>query len=187
MLESSVLPLTSGSTLLRRMTDADAAAYAAGTADETVRRFGHLPEPEYTPESVQAMIREVVEPGMADGTLAVLTLADAESDEFVGSMVIFDVDTKSAEVGFWIAPNRRGAGHASRGLELAVALARDSGLPALTARTVTANRASQQCLINAGFVETSRQTDTTPAGVQEELVHYRRRLYPDPQWSKPTD
>ena len=187
MLASSVLPLVSDTTRLRRMTDADAAAYAAGTADDAVRRFGHLPEPEYTPESVRTMIREVVEPSLADGTLAVLALADAESDEFVGSMVIFDIGTESAEVSFWIAPEQRGAGHATRGLDLAATLAQDSGLSALTARTATANSASQQCLINAGFVETSRQADTTPADVREEVIHYRRRLYPDPHWPLSTD
>ena len=180
MLKPSILPLSSGDTCLRRMTNADAAAYAAGTEDETVRRFGHLPEPKYTPTSVQTMIREVVEPGLVDGSLAVLTLADVESDEFVGSIVIFDVSAESAEVGFWIAPDWRGCGHASRGIELAVELARESGLKALTARTVTTNEASQQCLVNAGFVEMFRKTGTTPAGIREDLIHYHRKLYPDP-------
>lgn len=182
MLQSSPLPLSSGRTRLRRMRDSDAEKYAAGTEDEMVRKFGHLPEPQYTPETVRTMIREAVEPGLADGTLAVLTLADAESDEFVGSMVIFDVGSQSAVVGFWIAPDCRGDGHAARGLELAASLAQKSGLSALTARTVTANEASQLCLINAGFVETSRHTDTTPAGVREELVHYYRKLYPEPSF-----
>ncbi|WP_256019660.1 GNAT family N-acetyltransferase [Corynebacterium sp. CCUG 65737] len=180
MLQSSALPLSSGRTRLRRMTDSDAAAYAAGTKDGMVRKFAHLPEPQYTPETVRTMIQEVVEPGLADGTLAVLALADAESDKFVGSMVVFDVGSQSAEVGFWIAPDSRGDGHAARGLELAASLARKSGLSALTARTVTANEASQRCLINAGFVETSRHTGTTPAGAQETLVHYHRELHPAP-------
>ena len=187
MLQSAALPISSGNTRLRRMTISDAEAYAAGTTDATVRRFGHLPQPDYTPQTVRNLIREVVDPGLTDGTLAVLTLADAESDEFVGSFVMFDVTTESAEVGFWLAPDKRGEGHASRGLDLAASFAQESGLHSLTARTVTANDASQHCLINAGFIETTRETGTTPAGVREELVHYFRKLYPDPRWPLDTE
>lgn len=169
------------------MTNADAPAYAAGTGDPDVRTFGHLPESEYTAGSVRAMIHEVVEPSLAEGSLAVLSLTDAESDRFVGSMVIFDVSDDSAEVGFWLTPDGRGSGHASRGLALAASFAQASGLCTLTARTVTSNHASQRCLLKAGFVETERRTDVTPSGRRDDLVHYRKRLYPDPQWPLPTD
>lgn len=51
MLDATTLPITSENTRLRPLSELDADAYAAGTKDEAVRRFGHLPESDYTPES----------------------------------------------------------------------------------------------------------------------------------------
>ncbi|MDK8626590.1 GNAT family N-acetyltransferase [Corynebacterium appendicis] len=187
MLDVTPLPITFENTRLRPLSELDADAYAAGTKDEAVRRFGHLPESDYTPESVRRMIRDEVAEGLSSGTLAVLALADAETDRFVGSMVLFDVSSEAAEVGFWIHPDARGAGHALRGLELASRFARNSGLRTLTARTLLENKASQRCLMNAGFHEVERSVGTTPAGQHEELFHYRRNLKPTAQWPLATE
>ena len=187
MLDATTLPITFENTRLRPLSELDADAYAAGTKDEAVRRFGHLPESDYTPESVRRMIRDEVAEGLSSGTLAVLALADAETDRFVGSLVLFDVSSEAAEVGFWIHPDARGAGHARRGLELASRFARNSGLRTLTARTLLENKASQRCLTNAGFHEVERAVGTTPAGQREELFHYRRALKPTAQWPLATE
>ena len=187
MLDATTLPITFENTRLRPLSELDADAYAAGTKDEAVRRFGHLPESDYTPESVRRMIRDEVAKGLSSGTLAVLALADAETDRFVGSLVLFDVSSEAAEVGFWIHPDARGAGHARRGLELASRFARNSGLRTLTARTLLENKASQRCLTNAGFREVERAVGTTPAGQCEELFHYRRDLKPTAQWPLATE
>lgn len=48
MLDATTLPITSENTRLRPLSELDADAYAAGTKDEAVRRFGHLPESDYT-------------------------------------------------------------------------------------------------------------------------------------------
>ncbi|MCT2090316.1 GNAT family N-acetyltransferase [Micrococcus terreus] len=187
MLDATTLPITSENTRLRPLSELDADAYAAGTKDEAVRRFGHLPESDYTPESVRRVIRDEVAEGLSSGTLAVLALADDETDRFVGSLVLFDVSSEVAEVGFWIHPDARGAGHARRGLELASRFARNSGLRTLTARTLLENKASQRCLTTAGFHEIERAVGTTPAGQREELFHYRRDLKPTAQWSLATE
>ncbi|MBF4547171.1 GNAT family N-acetyltransferase [Corynebacterium afermentans subsp. lipophilum] len=187
MLDATTLPITLENTRLRPLSELDADAYAAGTKDEAVRRFGHLPESDYTPESVRRMIRDEVAEGLSSGTLAVLALVDAETDRFVGSLVLFDVSSEAAEVGFWIHPDARGAGHARRGLELASRFARNSGLRTLTARTLPENKASQRCLTNAGFREVERAVGTTPAGQCEELFHYRRDLKPTAQWPLATE
>ena len=187
MLDATTLPITLGTTRLRPLSELDADAYAAGTRDEAVRRFGHLPEPDYTPESVRRMIREEVAAGLSSGTLALLALADAETDRFVGSLVLFDVSSEAAEVGFWIHPDARGDGHARRGLELASRFAHTSGLRTLTARTLPENKASQRCLTTAGFREVERRVATTPAGQQQELFHYRRDLVPTAQWPLVTE
>ena len=187
MLDATNLPITFENTCLRPLSELDADAYAAGTKDGAVRRLAHLPEPDYTPESVRRMIREEVATGLSSGTLAVLALADAETDQFVGSMVLFDVSSEAAEVGFWIHPGARGGGHAGRGLELASRFARTSGLRTLTARTLPENKASQHCLTTAGFRETGRGLGATPAGQREELFHYQRDLIPAAQWPLVTE
>lgn len=187
MLDATNLPIALENTRLRLLSELDADAYAAGTKDEAVRRFAHLPEPDYTPESVRRMICDEVATGLSSGTLAVLALADAETDRFVGSVVLFDVCSEAAEVGFWIHPGARGEGHAHRGLELASRFARNSGLRTLTARTLPKNKASQHCLTTAGFRETGRGVGTTPAGQRQELVHYQRALIPAAQWPLTTE
>ena len=187
MLDATDLPIAFENTRLRPLSELDADAYAAGTKDEAVRRFAHLPEPDYTPESVRRMIREEAAAGLSSGTLAVLALADAKTDRFVGSMVLFDVSSEAAEVGFWIHPGARGEGHARRGLELASRFARSSGLQTLKARTLPENKASQHCLTTAGFRETGRRLETTPAGQREELLRYQRDLIPAAQWPLVTE
>lgn len=180
MLDSRLLPLQGERVRVRPLHARDAAAFAEGTADPAVQRYGHLPEPEYTPESVRTMIERDAAPGLARGDLAVLAIADPGSDAFAGSVVLFDVHAYAAEVGFWIHPAHRGAGIAADALELAARFARASGLRELTARTLPENPASQRTLIAADFVLGRRSMDTAPSGHQVELLHYSRALNDGP-------
>lgn len=176
MLNPTLLPVSDDRVCLRPLQAEDAAAFAEGAADAAVRRYGHLPEPEYTPESVRAMIVRDVMPGLERGDLAVLAIAEAASDAFAGSLVVFDVGAHSAEVGFWIHPAYRGSGIATAAMRLAVQFTRDSGLAALTARTLPENTASQRALVAAGFTLDRRTLDTAPSGHRVELLHYSRSL-----------
>lgn len=178
MLDSALLPLQDARVRLRPLTVADAPAYAAGTGDDAVREFGHLPEPDYTPESVRAMITRDADPGLARGDLAVLAIARAESDAFAGSLVVFDVTDEAAEVGFWVHPDHRGHGLAAAALELAAEFARRSGLHTLTARTLPQNVASRRALAAAGFAAGGRDVGTAPSGHRTELVAFTRALSP---------
>lgn len=176
VLDSAHLPLQDATVRLRPLTAADASAYAEGTTDPLVRANAHLPEPQYTPESVAALAEGAVRDGLWRGDLAVLTIADAATDQFAGSLVLFDVSEDAVEVGFWLHPGSRGSGIAESALRLAGRFARASGLGALTARTLTDNTAAQRVLDRAGFVESGRGPGTTPSGQEAELVHYRRVL-----------
>lgn len=173
MLDAALLPLRDGHACLRQLRHDDAVAYAAGTADPAVQRYGHLPEPFYTPTSVKAMIDGDVRAGLERGDLAVLAIADAETDEFAGSLVIFDVSEDQGEVGFWVHPEHRGGGIGSAALGLAAQYAHRTGLARLTARTATDNTASQRVLARAGFVETGRAVGTAPSGHELTLIHYQ--------------
>lgn len=180
MLDSALLPLQDDRVRLRPLHRRDATAYAEGTNDPGVREYGHLPEPEYTPESVRQMIDRDTEPGLERGDLAVLAIADAETDQFVGSLVVFDVSDERAEVGFWVHPKHRGSGITSSALGLATRFARDCGLRELTARTLPENIASQRVLEEAGFALRGREVDTAPSGHWTELLEYSRPLREEP-------
>lgn len=178
MLDARMLPLTAEGVRLRRLGTCDADAYAEGTKDPAVQAYAHLPEQEYTPASVRAMILDTAEEGLRRGDLAVLAIAETTTDGFIGSLVLFDVTSTTGEVGFWLHPRGRGMGAATTALRLARDLCRRSGIPTLTARTIPENAASQRVLLGAGCEETQRQPDTTPAGTQKELIHYRITLGP---------
>lgn len=160
-----LLPRSTDVVTLRELAHRDSAAYAEGTTDVDVRRFGHLPEPEYTPERVSALIDTTIRDGLDSGTLAVLAIAERATDEFVGSLVVFDVTPQSAEVGFWLAPAARGCGAAGDALQLAADVARDGSLTRLRARTLVDNHASRRVLERAGYrPEGEPAPDTTPSG-----------------------
>lgn len=179
MLDATHLPLRNGRVRLRRLRHDDAAAFAAGTEDRAVQRYGHLPEPSYTPASVQAMIDGDVRAGLERGDLAVLAIAQAETDDFAGSLVIFNVSECQAEVGFWVHPANRGGGVGSAALDLAAQFAYRNGLSRLTARTATNNAPSQRVLTLADFVETERMVGTAPSGQDLALIHYERTIRAD--------
>ncbi|GAA1786325.1 GNAT family protein [Leucobacter iarius] len=176
MLDPSLLPLADDRVVLRRLTDADAPAFAAGSADAAVREYAHLPEPEYTAESVRAMIAAVTDPMLDRGELAVLSLARRDSNAFAGSLVLFDVLNDRAEVGFWLHPDARGAGRAVAALALAARFAAGSGLTCLTARTALDNSASQRTLEAGGFARIGDSEGTTPSGQRMVSLHYELSL-----------
>ena len=169
----SVLPISDGVVTIRLMSDKDAEAYASGKNDALVKRFAHLPLDEYTPQIVCDMIQGVIADGLRDGTLAVLTISDASSDSFLGSLVIFDVKQDDAEIGYWVAPEHRGRRVSSRALTLAMEMARKLGLKKLRARTVQENPASERTLLNAGFEQVGEaRLEVVPSGKTEISVNY---------------
>lgn len=182
------LPLELGGARLRALEPRDATAFAEGTDDAAMKTFAHLPQSEYTPDSVRAMIDGQVAEGLRSGDFAVLALADRESDEIAGSLVIFDVSaedysspaTASAELGFWISVRHRGRGLAGDGIELGAQFARASGIGVLRARTVPENEASLRALTGRGFAEIGRSRSTAPSGAELELISFERTLAPTP-------
>lgn len=175
MINSSLLPISDGLRGIRPLAAKDAERFTSGTNDPLVQQYGHLPEPEYTPETFQRIVDHDVPAGLKEGNLALLSIVD-ESDDFLGSLVLFDITRVTAEVGFWLHPHSRGAGHAIGAIELASMFARQSGLNDLTARTVDANNASKYALERGGFQEVARDVDATPSGERATLIHYRREL-----------
>lgn len=155
------------------MQHSDAQAYAAGTTDAAVKRFAHLPLAHYTAELVSEMIDGVIADGLRNGDLALLTIADSQNNEFMGSFAFFDITPHSAEVGYWVAPEHRGRNVSTQALSLAIALSRLLGFTTLRARTVQDNPASAHVLASVGFQqEGESQPQVTPSGKTEMGVHY---------------
>ncbi len=170
---TALLPLTTAEATLRPLAHRDAAPYAAGTADPDVRRFAHLPEPEYTPERVTELIDTTIAEGLREGSLAVLAIAARDTDRFLGSVVVFDITAESAEIGFWLAPDARGRGLGTDALLAGQDLARAMGLGTVTARTMVDNIPSQRVLERAGFRRQGAPVeDTTPSGETARVQGY---------------
>lgn len=171
------LPCREEDVLVRRLTHADAEPFATGTQDEAVREYGHLPLAEYTPQSVREQVDGVIRQGLESDSLAVLALADADTDAFLGSLVLFDISSGGVEVGFWLAPQARGRGVAQKALRAAARLACGRGLDELRARTHPDNQGSRRALTGAGFVEVGEaREETTPSGETTTVLSFRRRL-----------
>lgn len=171
------LPRTEGDVTVRRLRHDDADAFAAGSADPAVRRYGHLPLQRYSPQVVRQQIDGVIADGLADGSLAVLAIADARTDEFLGSIVVFDVGEAGAEVGFWLSPQSRGRGAAQHALRAVARVAGAAGLSRLTARTVPENAGSRRVLEAAGFDQTGEpHAQVTPSGETATVVTFSRSL-----------
>ena len=173
----AVLPVSDSVVTIRTMAARDAEAYAAGTEDALVKRFAHLPLDSYTPKIVRTMIDGVIADGLRDGALAVLAISNVKSNQFLGSLVFFDVTLDDAEIGYWVAPEHRGHGVAGRALALAADVARALGLQRLRAKTVQENPASQKVLIKAGFEQLGdARPEALPSGETRMGVNYRLEM-----------
>ncbi len=169
----AALPTSDGTVTVRPMQTSDAEAYAAGTEDELVVRFAHLPLENYTPQIVRDLIDGAIAEGLREGSLAVLAIADSGTDAFAGSMVFFDMTHDEAEIGYWISPDHRGRKLANRALVLALGMARQIGLKRLRARTVQENPASERVLLKAGFRQVGEaRPEIVPSGKTEMSVRY---------------
>lgn len=176
MLDFSLLPLRNGRVTLRAMRNQDSSAYAAGTEDGLVRQFTHLPKSVYSTASTASMINGRIAEGLACGGSAVLTIADAASDRFAGSLVIFDISASCAEIGFWVHADFRGRGLTLEVLNLAIELARRSGLAVLRARTVPENQASHRVLTRAGFIPGPAVRTMTSSGEEAVTIPFTQDL-----------
>lgn len=169
------LPHHEGDVVVRRLSYADAEAYATGTKDDAVQRYGYLPLTEYSPQIVTDQIDGEIADGLEDGSLAVLSIADANSDEFLGSIVLFNVRPERAEVGFWLAPQARGRGVAQKGLRAVLRLAANAGFRHLDAQTDGTNLESRRALEAAGFIQTEGPQDAAvPPGIPVSVVKFER-------------
>ena len=146
-------PLTDGTVVLRLPRDADASAIAAACRDPEIARWIPVPTP-YRLEDATAFVAFAAE-AWSTGREPTFVIADATSRTLVGTIAIhrrLDEPAKAA-VGYWLAPEARGCGAATRAVRLVVrwAFTVEPNLIRMELLTLVGNEASGRVALRAGF------------------------------------
>src|SRR5262249_44700958 len=112
--------LGDGVVRVRRLVADDAGAVLRGLNDPQIIRDAGFPTSEHTAETVRETIERTRPAQMRTGDAAELAIADAETDEFLGSIILHGLrwGTSQAEIGYWVLPEARGRGVAGRAVTL---------------------------------------------------------------------
>jgi len=146
-------PLTDGVVILRLPQETDAPAIAAACRDPEIARWIPVPVP-YRLEDARAFVAFAAE-AWSSGREPTFVIADATSRELVGTIAIHrrpDEPGKAA-VGYWLAPEARGRGAATRAVRLVArwAFAVEPVLVRMELLTLVGNGASGRVALRAGF------------------------------------
>jgi RimJ/RimL family protein N-acetyltransferase len=177
--------LTDGVVALRPPRADDAGPYAAAFRDD--RDLGRLVGAERDPDEAEAL--EGIEGSReyaAQGNGALLSIADASSDEFLGLVILhsFAWQHRRGEVGFWLIPRARRRGLGARSVGLAVSWAFGAlDLLRVEMTTTPDNAAVAALAVRLGFtregvlrqrnVERGQRVDVVWFGVLREEWHAR--------------
>ena len=146
-------PLRDGSTALRPWRDADIPSLAAACRDPEIARWTLAPEP-YGERDARAYMLQRLDAVHA-GVAAPFAVVDATDDRvLLGSVSLLRLDWTDArgEVGYWLAAEARGRGHASRAVSLVCGWgARTLGLERIELLAATGNLPSQRVAERCGF------------------------------------
>ena len=146
-------PLADGLTALRPWRDTDVAALVAACHDPEISRWTRVPSP-YRETDARAYLMARYEALHAGTSAPFAVVAGNEPPRLLGSISLLRIawEHARAEVGYWLAREARGQGHATR----AVRLICDWGFQALALErfdllAATGNAASQRVAERAGF------------------------------------
>lgn len=116
--EQGSIVLTDGVVTLRPWRSDDAPAVFAACQDAEIQAHTHVPRP-YTMADAEWFIGESVE-DWETNRAASFAIVDAATDEVLGSMTRFAACDHRVSFGYWLAPQARGRGAATRALRLIV-------------------------------------------------------------------
>jgi RimJ/RimL family protein N-acetyltransferase len=170
-----VIELREGDLVIRPLREDDLPALVAACNDPAVAAFAPaVPQP-YGDADARAWLALCRE-GYARGDRLSLAIADAGTDEYLGSV---DIRLSGrASVGFMVRPEYRGRGIATRAVQAIVRWAMDEhGVTSLTLTTNPRNVASQRVAEKAGFRRVGTRVDHPPLrdGRTYSLVYELRR------------
>jgi RimJ/RimL family protein N-acetyltransferase len=145
--------LGDGIVALRLPREADAPAIAAACRDPEIARWIPVPVP-YRLEDALAFVAFSAE-GWSGGREPTFVIEDAASRSLVGSIAVHrrPDDPGRAAVGYWLSPEARGRGVATRAVRLVVrwAFEVEQGLVRMELLTLVGNEASGRVALRAGF------------------------------------
>jgi RimJ/RimL family protein N-acetyltransferase len=145
-------PLIDGETVLRPWRDSDLKPLVSACQDPEISRWTRVPV-RYGPPDARRYLDGRYDMAFA-GLAAPFAIVRAPDRELLGSIALMRIawEHARAEVGYWLAREARGAGHASRAVNLICAWGfAELGLERLTLLAATANRASQRVAERSGF------------------------------------
>jgi RimJ/RimL family protein N-acetyltransferase len=145
-------PLIDGVVRLRPWREADVPVATAAIQDPLVARFTRVPENQTEQQTWDFFASH--DRARRAGEELTLAIADAETDEFLGTIGLlrFDWGERRGEVGYWIAREARGRGVATRAVRLIAPWAlRELGLGRLALHADPENTASQAVAERSGF------------------------------------
>ncbi len=145
--------LTDGVVMLTTFTLDDAEAHLAGEDDEQARRFGWYPA-RSTIETVRRAITRWQEDWRAGGLTRAFAARDAANGALVGGCEVRLVGDGIGNMSYWIFPDYRGRGFASRAARLACAWAFATlGVERMEVYVEVDNLASRGVARKAGFTQ----------------------------------
>jgi RimJ/RimL family protein N-acetyltransferase len=163
MLEFPDPPLCDSEVVLQPWTEGDVDAVVKLAADPAIVRWSHLPSP-FDHAGVWRWFYAMA-PDRAAGTALKMKIAGAGKDRLLGAIALMriDWDSRSGELGYWLAASARGRGVATRAIGLLtrwalaeLRLGRIDAIPDLD------NGASRRVLERCGFMFERELLDRTP-------------------------
>jgi RimJ/RimL family protein N-acetyltransferase len=146
-------PLIDGATALRPWRDSDVAALVHACRDPEIVRWTRVPD-NYREADARAYLLARYN-AIEAGVLAPFAIIAAEEGEaLLGSISLMRIDPRHlrAEVGYWLAREARGQGHATRAVRLVCDWGeRSLGLERFDLLASTDNPASQRVAERSGF------------------------------------
>lgn len=144
-------PLVLGPTMLRPWRDSDVSAVTAACQDPEISRWTRVPE-NYSESDARAFLLYRYDALLA-GTTAPFAIVTSQ-DQLLGSVSLLRLDPAHlrGEVGYWLAREARGQGHATRALRLIAQWGFAAlGLERIDLLAATGNAPSQQVAKRGGF------------------------------------
>ena len=166
-------PLIDGPTLLRPWRDSDAAAVTAACRDPDIARWTRVPD-NYTEADARAFLLYRHDAVLA-GAAAPFAVVSPDG-RLLGSVALIEIDwphLRSA-VGYWLAREARGEGHATRAVRLICGWGFDVlGLERIVLHAATGDAASQGVAERSGFAREAVLRDYIRGKLgQEDMVTF---------------
>jgi RimJ/RimL family protein N-acetyltransferase len=146
-------PLIDGATALRPWRDTDLGPLVTACQDPEIARWTRVPA-NYRQADGRAYLLQRYDM-MFSGAAAPFALVRAPDGELLGSISLMRIEWHHAraEVGYWLAREARGEGHATRAVRLICRWGFDTlGLERISLVAATGNQASQRVAERSGFI-----------------------------------